>query len=133
MIGSVKNLIALSVLVLTSCTTTTATPQPRCLGEIDQSVPLYAAGTDITPPKAVQRIEPVPPLQLLGRPRDATMELQIGTDGKVQSICQTRGDLQWGDVVRVAMRRWVFEPARRAGEPIPIRITLTSTLRSTSR
>ena len=113
-----KILLAVLAALFMSCA---AAMQP-CT--IDGNIPTIEDG--ITEPRVIQRTQPIPPRELLGHPRVATVEVAIGTDGRVQNACLMDGDPQWGAVVRDAVRHWVWEPATKNGQPIAVRFPITS-------
>lgn len=79
----------------------------------------------LSPPQVVQSVAATYPTQALLAGRQAWVELLVtvlvnGTVGEVQ-IATSAGQ-EFDDAAVAAVRRWRFEPARRAGQPLASRI-----------
>lgn len=81
----------------------------------------------------LSRVTPDAPASLIGSGRrvSATVEAVIEADGRVRDAWYACGDREWAEAVAIAVRKWMFQPARQNGVAIPVRFRLTSTLTST--
>ncbi|MCA1734204.1 MAG: energy transducer TonB [Acidobacteria bacterium] len=126
-------LAAVALIFLAGCA---SGPPPSAIDlelfERYRALPRAGDGTGIVAPKAIRRVDPQMPLQYVrsGQSRSATVEMAIGTDGRVMAVWYLSGDRQWAQVVADAFRQWEFEPATRDGEPVAVRIELTSRFKS---
>lgn len=98
-------------------------------GEGDGS-PIRAVGPDVAPPVLLHGPDPVYPeaarVARLSGP--VVLEAVIGTDGSVRAARVIRAAHPILEKAAVdAVHRWRFEPARVAGRPVPVYLTLTVT------
>ena len=113
----------------TSSSPTSSTSADSCAARAEPTALKITAGSGITPPKAVHRVEPLTPASLAGREAVATLEAVIGEDGSPRHICFRDGDPDWGQSVAAALANWRFEPATLQGKPVAVLFTLTTRLR----
>jgi len=69
------------------------------------------------------RVEPVPPERAAGLGVEGQVTLQLlvradGTIAEVQVLREVPGGWGFGDAAASAVRQWLYEPARRDGEPV---------------
>ena len=128
--GVAATLAALAL--LTGCAALTSVlPAEADIPEHYRALP-RSTGSGIQPPKVIRRVEPManPEWVRSGRRRAATIEAVINTAGRVEAVWYVSGDRPWAEAVAAAVRDWTFEPARRNGEPVAVRFSLTSTFKS---
>ena len=96
----------------------TATPVP--MGSVD------------TPPKAIEQPAPVLSAELIARtPARATVVFVLGIDGKVEDAAiHDSSDPAFDTAVLDAVNQWKFEPAKRDGKPVRVRIRVPISLPS---
>lgn len=87
-----------------------------------------AAAGEITPPKMIQTVETRFPAALEYTPLstgEAELALQIDASGNLTDVLATAYTHRaFADEAIATVRQWRFEPARRDGEPIDIRVSL---------
>jgi TonB family protein len=126
---------ALSVVVL-GCSTTdsVAVMEPAAPPSQYASVPRFQEGSAVDAPKAVHRVEPKPPADLIGggpRRMRATVEALITADGRVEDIWYSSGDRAWAEIAMNAIREWRFQPARENGQPVAMRYLIETSFSTT--
>lgn len=103
-----------------------------CIGALTAIAPdptnQRPGGPSSTPPKLVRRVEPVPPLNLVGRARTATVDAAVGADGVPKVVCIVEGDREWGMVLADAVKQWRFEPGTIDEQPVPMRLSVTASM-----
>jgi TonB family protein len=78
-----------------------------------------------TPPKLVRGKSPVYPVsQFLGRDGgSALVEFTIDADGRTTDlVLLSATNKTFGDHTMIAIRQWRFEPAKKDGKPIAVRV-----------
>ena len=128
---AVRVFVCALLATLAGCAATSSpTPDPACLAQLDQSIPKYEAGGVVTAPRVVHRVEPAASIDIArGRPRAASVEAVIGEDGMVRAACLASGDPRWGQALMDAVRQWRFEPATLDSRPVAVRFVITSTIK----
>jgi TonB family protein len=121
--------IALAAFAFTSSETAASSaeePAPRAAPAPPAAAPPEARSTEppkleIVPPRASSETNVEYPEGGVG---DATVELElsISATGEVTNASVTAGDAPFAEAARSAAERWRFEPALRAGVPVPSRI-----------
>jgi periplasmic protein TonB len=78
------------------------------------------------PPRAVAQLPPLYPAQARLRRIEGyvTLIYVVGADGRVGTLDITASEPAglFDEAARQAVRRWRFEPGRRAGEAVPVRV-----------
>lgn len=78
------------------------------------------------PPRAVAQLPPLYPAQARLRRIEGyvTLVYVVGADGRVGTLDITESEPAglFDEAARQAVRRWRFEPGRRAGEAVPVRV-----------
>lgn len=92
----------------------------------------YRIGRDVTPPEA--KWAPDPPYSEWARRErlvgTVTMSLVVGTDGKPKDIKLThRLGMGLDEQAVATVMNWQFQPAQKAGVPVPVRIMVEVTFR----
>ncbi|MGE3275353.1 MAG: energy transducer TonB [Vicinamibacterales bacterium] len=95
---------------------------------------VYDIGTGVTAPKVVREVRPDYPAdakadKVVGR---VTLTTVVGADGVPGRIAVEQAlDDRLDRAAIAALEQWRFEPGRRAGEAVPVRVTIdfTFTLR----
>jgi TonB family protein len=85
-----------------------------------------ALGPDVTPPRRLTgELPALPATSGLERAVSVRLDVWVGTNGEVEHALLHRPDGTAYDQALIdAVRRWRFEPARRAGVPVAVRITV---------
>ncbi len=95
------------------------------------SAPLKVGG-DVTAPRVIYQPDPEysERARKAGRQGSCVLRLIVGTDGKPYDISEVRTVGMGLDEKAIeAVRRWVFEPARRAGKPVAVQIDVEVSFR----
>ena len=78
-----------------------------------------------TPPKLIGSSAPVYPIRQwqLGNSGEALVEFTIGEDGKARDFrIVSTSYKSFGDHAILAIKLWQWEPARKQGLPVPVRV-----------
>jgi TonB family protein len=97
----------------------------------NQSAPLKVGG-DVSAPRVIYQPDPEysERARKAGHQGSCVLRLIVGTDGKPYDISEVRTVGMGLDEKAIeAVRRWVFEPARRAGEPVAVQIDVEVSFR----
>jgi TonB family protein len=101
-------------------------------GNTNPSAPLKVGG-DVTAPRAIYRPDPEYSERAgkAGRQGSCVLRLIVGTDGRPYDISEARTlGMGLDEKAIEVVRRWVFEPARRAGKPVAVQIDVEVSFRS---
>lgn len=89
--------------------------------------PVYRVGGDVSAPRVLHKVEP----QYTEQAREARIEgkavlfVVIGVDGKItQAAVQQGVDAGLDEQALAAVHQWVFEPARKDGQPVAVAATI---------
>jgi TonB family protein len=100
-------------------------------GNTNQSAPLKVGG-DVTAPRVIYQPDPEysEKARKAGRQGSCVLRLIVGADGKPYDISEVRTlGMGLDEKAIEAVRRWVFEPARRAGKPVAVQIDVQVSFR----
>jgi TonB family protein len=92
--------------------------------------PLHPDGDRITGPVPIARTEPEPPPAAAERRSSAQVVLALEVDatggvGRIEVLHATPPDEGFEEAALEAVRQWRYEPARKAGAPVAVDITVT--------
>lgn len=87
------------------------------------SASAHAEGDPVFPPRAIEAGAVLYPEHAVGD-ETVVVELLVDEKGTVQDANVLQGSLLFADAVRAAAPWWRFEPAQRAGLPVPARIRM---------
>jgi TonB family protein len=126
--------VAIALLSLLAITAATIERFPMFVTVHAQSI--YRPGNGVSLPKVVKEVKPAYTAAAMKAKIQGSVWLEcvVGVDGTISEVIVTRSlDAEYGldaEAVRAA-RQWTFEPGRKDGKPVPVRITieLTFTLR----
>ena len=130
-----KNTVAI-FLLLTSCASGTQSAADDLAAQQKYAqVAVYEPGSAITPPRLLKRVDPVAPegFRESRTSAAATVEAVIDASGKVVDAWYVDGDRDWARILAYTVRRWKFAPATLGGEPIPVKLKITSTFEQSPR
>jgi hypothetical protein len=124
-----KNLFLL-LLVACASTAPQAVAPSAAVEERHSDVPLYKAGSEMTAPKAIKRVEPIVPESLRKSISHAsiTIHLLIDQEGIVRDAWYVGGDPRLTKMTTEAALQWRFTPAMLNGKPIAVRAEETITV-----
>ena len=100
-------------------------------GNTNPSAPLKVGG-DVTAPRAIYQPDPEfsETARKAGRQGSCVLRLIVGTDGKPYDISEAHTlGMGLDEKAIEAVRRWVFEAARRAGKPVAVQIDVEVSFR----
>jgi len=127
-VGAVLGAFLLALPVLALAQDTSSTPPPA----LPNASPEESAAPEEPPPAAkdaptLPRARDTPveyPEGAMGR-AEVVLEITINIEGNVTEASVVAGSPPFEDAAMAAVRRWRFEPARRAGHPVAARIRYT--------
>lgn len=92
------------------------------------ALPTVNAESGILPPRAIRRVEPLAPAELVdsGRTVEASVGAAINTEGRVEAVWLESGDPVWARALADSVARWTFEPATKDGQPVAVRYSINS-------
>jgi len=128
----VAGVILVASVALAGCGERTRTPDRPASRVSRDPAPeaVFDVGPGITPPLLRRRVPVAPPQDLLGKrleQRTTIIEMIVEETGKVQQPRIIRSSYPSFDQATIdAVRRWEYEPARRDGRKVPVRVTITS-------
>ncbi len=128
-LASMKNLLILTVLLLSQVGELLAGDPSIMPGQPYPNSALHwpKASYD-TPPKLISGNAPLYPISQarFGNSGFAVVAFTVGQDGRTHDILVVRATYSYfGSHTILAVRDWKFEPARKNGQPVPMRVNLT--------
>jgi protein TonB len=96
---------------------------------VSTKINVFRTGGQVEPPKLIHRVDPVYPASA----RQArvqgvvVMDAAIRTDGSVDRLRVTSGNLLLNQAALDAVKQWKYTPARLNGEPVEVNTTITVT------
>lgn len=99
-------------------------------GTAPSPYPLHPDGHGITGPVSIARTEPEPPPAAAERKSSAQVVLALEVDAgggvdRIEVLHATPPDQGFEEAALDAVRQWRYEPARKAGKPVAVDITVT--------
>jgi TonB family protein len=83
-------------------------------------------GANVAEANLIAKVQPIYPPQALRARISGTVEftVDIGADGKIQSLQLVRGHPLLADAAKDAVLQWVYRPARLNGKPVAVTTTI---------
>ena len=121
-----RSLFVLSLFI--GCASHPAAPVTSEIPDEYLALPTTDAEAGILPPRAIRRVEPLAPAELVdsGRTVEASVGAAINAEGRVEAVWLESGDPVWARALADAVSRWTFEPATKDGQPIAVRYSINS-------
>ena len=97
-----------------------ASPAPTSASPSQEALPEFGAYVQVDElPVAISKVDPVPPADFSG---EGTVIVQalVGTDGHVKDTRVVKSMPALDESAVAAVRQWVFQPAKRQGQPVAI-------------
>lgn len=120
-----KRLCLLSLLLLVA--TAIAQSVPSATVESPDSVPLYKPGSGVSAPVPLSHPEPEISEQARVQKRSGIVTLTaiVRNDGRVSDVKVARGyDPEFDAAALKAVKQWTFDPARKDGVPVAVKISI---------
>jgi protein TonB len=98
--------------------------------DADQSFPgYYRVGHGVSAPKAINAPTPQydPESRALGVEGTAVFQVGVAPEGRIKDVRVAKSGGLPQSLLRNAedtLRQWMFEPARKEGEPVPVRLNV---------